>query len=336
MTHCCSKTGLWSCHVSFNLRENYRILSDIFCIKPLQTNCLVCHILPCFIAFKTVTYIPTSDEGHLGSKELICQFSCFQWIEYCVCFDNCCLRRFPYIHNVVSCTWQYHMWRLCDVTCDIIMPGKSADSGPDMTLRMRCGCSWTPYWHQSSSRLCFFYWPCIFLRFCCYLVTLCFALFFFVVLPCVLCLHRCGIIMRHNKPHYFKPGLQCCCNLQQWSNHIIEETITLQFILPLVSTENVIPFIPFSSSLRTQYFGSQALKQASPVIISYLSQSPARPVTGRRCYDSKTLSSSYTDINRDETADIPRTLPLDLGSPPRKISWQHHIYLPSLTCWDAR
>ena len=156
MTHYCSKTGLRSFHVSFNLREKYRILSDIFCIKPLLTNCLVCHILPCFIALKIVTYIPMSAEGHLGSKELICQFSCFQWVKYYVCFNNGCLRRFPYIHNVISCTWRYHKWRLCDVTCDIIMPGKSADSGPDMTLRTRRGCSWTPYWHQSSSRLCFF------------------------------------------------------------------------------------------------------------------------------------------------------------------------------------
>ena len=55
---------------------------DIFCIKPLLTNCLVCHILPCFIAFKIVTYIPMSAEGHLGSKELICQFSRFQWVKY--------------------------------------------------------------------------------------------------------------------------------------------------------------------------------------------------------------------------------------------------------------
>ena len=156
MTHYCSRTGLRSFHVSFNLREKYRILSDIFCIKPLLTNCLVCHILPCFIVFKIVTYIPMSAEGHLGSKELICQFSCFQWVKYYVCFNNGCLRRFPYIHNVISCTWRYHKWRLCDVTCDIIMPGKSADSGPDMTLRTRRGCSWTPYWHQSSSRLCFF------------------------------------------------------------------------------------------------------------------------------------------------------------------------------------
>ena len=48
----------------------------------------------------------------------------------------------------------------------------------------------------------FFYWSFIF-----------FALFCFVVLPCVLHLHCCGIFMRHNKSPYFKPGLQCCCNL---------------------------------------------------------------------------------------------------------------------------
>ena len=218
MTHCCSKTGLRSFHVSFNLREKYRILLDIFCIKPLLTSCLVCHILSCFIVFfKKVTYVPMSAKGHLGSKELICQISCLQWVKYCVCFNNCCLRRFPYTHNVISCTWRYHKWRLCDVTCDIIMPGKSADSVPDMTLRMRRGYSWTPYWHQSSS-VFYFYWSFI-LCFCCYLVTLCFALFRFLVLPCVPHLHRCGIIMRHNKPPYFKPGLQCCCNLQ-WS-HIL-------------------------------------------------------------------------------------------------------------------
>ena len=62
--------------------------------------------------------------------------------------------------------------------------------------------------------VCVFLLAIYFLMLFCYLVTLCFALFCFVVLPCVLHLHRCGIIMRHNKPPYIKPGLQCCCNLQ--------------------------------------------------------------------------------------------------------------------------
>ena len=31
------------------------------------------------------------------------------------------LRRFPYILDVISCAWRYHLWRVCDVTCDIIM-----------------------------------------------------------------------------------------------------------------------------------------------------------------------------------------------------------------------
>ena len=213
MTHYCSKTGLRSFHVSFNLREKYQILSDIFCIKPLLTNCLVCHIFALLYSFKIVTYIPMSAEGHLGSKELICQFSCFQWVKYYVCFNNGCLRRFPYIHNVISCTWRYHKWRLCDVTCDIIMPGKSE------TL--------VPIWHCARAvgavgrhigirvrLVCVFLLAIYFRMLFCYLVTLCFALFCFVVLPCVLHLHRCGIIMRHNKPPYIKPGLQCCCNLQ--------------------------------------------------------------------------------------------------------------------------
>ena len=46
-------------------------------------------------------------------------------------------------------------------------------------------------------------------------VTLCFVLFCFVVLPCVLHLPRCGIIKRHDKLPCFKPGLQCCCTLHQ-------------------------------------------------------------------------------------------------------------------------
>ena len=116
------------------------------------------------------------------------------------------------------------MWRLCDVTCDIIMPGKGADSGPDMTLRTRRGCSWTPYWHQSSSRF-FFLLVIYFLMLFCYLVTLCFALFCFVVLPCVLHLHRCGIIMCHNKPPYIKPGLQCCCNLQLGRQQLLSPSV---------------------------------------------------------------------------------------------------------------
>ena len=67
----------------------------------------------------------------------------------------------------------------------------------------------------ASEFVSFFLLAIYFLMFFCYLVTLCIALFCFVVLPCVLHLHRCGIIMCHNKPPYIKPGLQCCCNLHR-------------------------------------------------------------------------------------------------------------------------
>ena len=52
------------------------------------------------------------------------------------------------VHGGITCD-------VCVTSRDIIMPGKSADSGPEMTLRTRRGCNWTPYWHQSLSRLCF-------------------------------------------------------------------------------------------------------------------------------------------------------------------------------------
>ena len=78
MTHFCSKTvAVISC--KFNLREISNI-PDIFCIKPLLTNCLVCHNFALLYSFLNIN-ITMSAEGHPKSKELICQISCFQWVK---------------------------------------------------------------------------------------------------------------------------------------------------------------------------------------------------------------------------------------------------------------
>ena len=146
-----------------------------------------------------------SEECWRSSVELIFRISCFQRVQIVYyAYINCCLRQVPYTHNVINCTWRYHLWRRRHVWHH--HTDKNADSGPDMALHMCYACSLMPYWYQISSHLSF-YWPFI-LAFYRYLVTLC-----FVVLLRVLYRHRCGTSMRHNKSYYFKLGLQYCCNL---------------------------------------------------------------------------------------------------------------------------
>ena len=66
-----------------------------------------------------------------------------------ICARNIELSRVFQLHMVVSPVTS--MWR----PMWYHYTGKNADSGPDMTLCMRRGCSWMPNWHQSSSRLSF-------------------------------------------------------------------------------------------------------------------------------------------------------------------------------------